>query len=357
MDHPSVNNPINFLAHTILAVNPQSTVFLVVFLFILLLLSFITSGAEVALFSLQHKDINMLKTKQHAAARRITSLLDERKAVYTSLLIAGGVFNISIIILSNFLLSPLLHFGEVNIFIPVNIDMLIKIIVIAFVIVFFGKMLPKVWATQNTLRFAYSVSSVVEGLHLLLRRISLRMVAIADQISETSGANESEATSMKELDDAIEINNVQTSIEEKNILKGIVKFSNISVKQTMRFRLDVNGIDYNTAFPELIRKVEDLHYSRLPVYKGSLDEIAGILNTKDLLPYVKESDFDWRVLIRPTLFVPESKLIKDLLKEFKTKRIDFAIVVDEFGGTSGIVTMEDILEEIIGDIKDEFDEE
>ncbi|HWJ29351.1 MAG TPA: gliding motility-associated protein GldE [Flavisolibacter sp.] len=357
MDHPSVNNPINFLAHTILAVNPQSTVFLVVFLFILLLLSFITSGAEVALFSLQHKDINMLKTKQHAAARRITSLLDERKAVYTSLLIAGGVFNISIIILSNFLLSPLLHFGEVNIFIPVNIDMLIKIIVIAFVIVFFGKMLPKVWATQNTLRFAYSVSSVVEGLHLLLRRISLRMVAIADQISETSGANESEATSMKELDDAIEINNVQTSIEEKNILKGIVKFSNISVKQTMRFRLDVNGIDYNTAFPELIRKVEDLHYSRLPVYKGSLDEIAGILNTKDLLPYVKESDFDWRVLIRPTLFVPESKLIKDLLKEFQTKRIHFAIVVDEFGGTSGIVTMEDILEEIIGDIKDEFDEE
>ena len=357
MDHPSVNNPINFLAHTILAVNPQSTVFLVVFLFILLLLSFITSGAEVALFSLQHKDINMLKTKQHAAARRITSLLDERKAVYTSLLIAGGVFNISIIILSNFLLSPLLHFGEVNIFIPVNIDMLIKIIVIAFVIVFFGKMLPKVWATQNTLRFAYSVSSVVEGLHLLFRRISLRMVAIADQISETSGANESEATSMKELDDAIEINNVQTSIEEKNILKGIVKFSNISVKQTMRFRLDVNGIDYNTAFPELIRKVEDLHYSRLPVYKGSLDEIAGILNTKDLLPYVKESDFDWRVLIRPTLFVPESKLIKDLLKEFQTKRIHFAIVVDEFGGTSGIVTMEDILEEIIGDIKDEFDEE
>ena len=357
MDHLLVNNFLNFLNQIILAINPQSTVFLVVFLFILLLLSFITSGAEVALFSLQNKDLNMLKTKQHSAARRITNLLDERKEVYTSLLIAGGVFNISIIILSNFLLSPVLSFGTIYLLIPVNIDMLIKILVIAFVIVFVGKILPKVWAAQNTLRFAYSVSSVVEALHLLLRRISVRMVAIADQISETSGANESEATSMRELDDAIEINNVQTSIEEKNILKGIVKFSNISVKQIMKFRLEVSGIDYHTSGPELIRKVEELHYSRLPVYKGSLDEIVGILNTKDLLPYLKENDFDWHSLIRQTLFVPESKLIKDLLKEFQTRRIHFAIVVDEFGGTSGIVTMEDILEEIIGDIKDEFDEE
>jgi putative hemolysin len=352
-----MDSPFNILLHTLLAANPQSTVFLVVFLFILLLLSFIASGAEVALFSLQIKDVNMLKTKQHAAARRITSLLEERKAVYTSLLIASGIFNISIVILSNFLLTPVLKFGIVNIGVPIDVDMLIKIVVIAFVIVFFGKMLPKVWATQNTLRFAYSVSSVVEALHLLLRRISLRMVGIADQISETSGANESEAASMRELDDAIDINNVETSIEEKNILKGIVKFSNITVKQIMRFRLDVNGIDYHTNFSDLLRKVEELHYSRLPVYRNSLDEIVGILNTKDLLPHLHNDQFDWHALIRPTLFVPESKLISDLLKEFQSKRIHFAIVVDEFGGTSGIVTMEDILEEIIGDIRDEFDEE
>lgn len=324
---------------------------------VLLLLSFITSGAEVALFSLQNRDLNMLKTKQHAAARRITNLLEERKAVYTSLLIAGGVFNISIIILANFLLSSVLKIGIINAIIPINIDMLIKIVIIAFVIVFVGKMLPKVWATQNTLRFAYSTSAVVEGLHLLLRRISLRMVAIADRISETSGANESEAASMKELDDAIEINNVQTSIEEKNILKGIVKFGNITVKQIMRFRLDVNGVDYNTNFPDLIKKVEELHYSRLPVFKRDLDDTVGVLNTKDLLPYLHETNFDWHGLMRPALFVPESKLIKDLLKEFQTKRIHFAVVVDEFGGTNGIVTMEDILEEIIGDIRDEFDEE
>ncbi len=354
---PSVIIFLHTQLHIFLAVNPQSTVFLVVFLFILLLLSFITSGAEVALFSLQHKDINVLKTKQHAAARRITALLEERKAVYTSLLIANGLFNISIIILANFFLTQVLHFGVVNVFIPLDIDMLIKIVVIAFVLVFLGKMLPKVWATQNTLRFAYGVSSVVEALHLLLRKISLRMVAIADQISETSGANESEATSMKELDDAIEINNEATSVEEKNILKGIVKFSNISVKQIMKFRLDVNGIDFDTPFQDLIKKVEELHYSRLPVYKGSLDDTVGVLNTKDLLQFIHQTNFDWHGLIRPTLFVPESKLISDLLKEFQTKRIHFAIVVDEFGGASGIVTMEDIIEEIVGDIRDEFDEE
>lgn len=357
LDYSSEINLTSFPLHILLAANPQGSIFLVVLLLVLLLLSFITSGAEVAMFSLQNKDLNMLKTKQHAAARRITSLLEERKEVYTSLLIAGGVFNISIIILANFLLSPLLTIGTVNLFIPVNIDMLIKIVVIAFVIVFVGRILPKVWATQNTLRFAYSTSAVVEGLHLLLRRISQRMVAIADQISETSGANESEATSMKELDNAIEINNVQTSIEEKNILKGIVKFGNITVKQIMRFRLDVNGVEYNTPLSELIRKVEDLHYSRLPIFRGSLDDTVGVLNTKDLLPYLYEADFDWHSLIRPTLFVPESKLIKDLLKEFQSKRVHFAVVVDEFGGANGIVTMEDILEEIIGDIRDEFDEE
>jgi putative hemolysin len=347
----------HILAYTLLAATSQNTIFLFILLLVLLLLSFITSGAEVALFSLQNKDLNMLKTKQHAAARRITTLLDERKAVYTSLLIANTIFNIAIIVLANYLLHPLLKIGFVNIIVPVNMDLLVKILVITVVIVFLGKTLPKVWATQNYLRFAYSTSAVVEGLHLLLRRISLRMVAIADSISEHSGANESEATSLRELDDAIDVNNVETSVEEKNILKGIVKFSNISVKQIMKFRLDVNGIDYNMPSADVLRRVEELHYSRLPVYKGTLDEVSGVLNTKDLLPYIGESGFDWHTLIRPTLFVPESKLIKDLLAEFKSKRIHFAIVVDEFGGTSGIVTMEDILEEIIGDIQDEFDED
>ena len=339
------------LLYVLLVANPQSAVFLVVLLIILFLLSFVTSGAEIALFTLQAKDVNMLKTKQHAAARRITTLLDERKAVYTSLLIAGTFFNIGIIILSNFLLNPLLQLD------PSWLNWLVKITSISFLLMLVGKILPKVWATQNNLRFAYSTSAVVEGLHLLLRRISMYMVSIADGISQHSGVHKMQSANMRDLDEAIEINNEETTIEEKNILKGIVKFGNITVKQIMRFRLDVHGIDHGSAFSDVIKRVEELHYSRLPVFKINLDEIVGVLNTKDLLPHLNNKNFNWHPLVRTPFFVPESKLIKDLLEEFQTKRTHFAIVVDEFGGTSGIVTMEDILEEVIGDIRDEFDDE
>ena len=289
---------------------------LVVLLLVLLMLSFLVSGAEVALFSLQAKDVNMLKTKQHEAARRITSLLDHRKEVYTTLLIAGGIFNLSIIFLAYLLMSPL-KIAMLHTFIDINVEMIVKIIIIAFVLVFVCKVLPKLWATQHTLRFAYTSSALVEGLHLLLGRISARMVSIADSISKTSGADESEALSMRELDVAIDVNNVETSVEEKNILKGVIKFGNITVRQIMRSRLDVSGLDYNSSFTEVVKKVEELHYSRLPVYKTSLDEIAGVLNTKDLLPFLHEKEFNWHTIIRPGLFVPETKLIKDLLAVFK----------------------------------------
>ena len=164
---------------------------------------------------------------------------------------------------------------------------------------------------------------------------------------------------MQELDEAIDIKtDEEASQEEKNIMKGIVKFGTISVKQIMRSRLEVNGVNYNSSFGELIQKVESLHYSRLPVYKESMDEVTGIINTKDLIPFLKEgNNFDWHPLMRQPYFVPESKLIADLLRDFQSKRVHFAVVVDEFGGTSGIVTMEDIMEEVIGDIRDEFDEE
>lgn len=324
-------------------------------LLILLLITFAISGSEVALFSLNKKDLNMLKTKQHASARRIVSLLEEPKEVYASLLIAGTFVNISIIVLSNFLLSELINFARLGSL----LELLIKVMVIVIVLVFIGRILPKVWATQNNLRFAYDVSFLVEGLHLLLRRLSKWIVRLADGIGKRVGADKSDMLTMQELDEAIDIkSDEEASPEEKSIMKGVVKFGNISVKQIMRNRLYVSGISYNAAFPELIRRVEELHYSRLPVYKDSLDEVVGILNTKDLIPYLNEAgNFDWHSLIRQPYFVPEPKLIEDLLKEFQQKRIHFAVVVDEFGGTSGIVTMEDILEEVIGDIRDEFDEE
>jgi gliding motility-associated protein GldE len=182
---------------------------------------------------------------------------------------------------------------------------------------------------------------------------------LADGIGKRAGAAKTETMSMQELDQAIDIKtDEEASPEEKNIMKGIVKFCNISVRQIMRSRLDVSGVDHDSSFSQLVKRVEELHYSRLPVYKASLDEVVGILNTKDIIPYLGENEsYDWHPLIRQPYFVPETKLIEDLLKDFQQKRIHFAVVVDEFGGTSGIVTMEDILEEVIGDIKDEFDEE
>ena len=350
------------LLYILLAVKTDGTIILGALLFVLMVLSFFIAAGEVALFSLHNKDINMLKTKQHSAARRIVELLDEPKEVYTSLLIAATFFNICIIVLSNFLITELIPLETLLTSLQSYAylaELVIKVLIIAFVLIFFCRVLPKVWATQNNLRVAYDCSYVLEGIHLLLARVSRRMVKFADSIGRRLGATKSRSASLKELDEAIDITtDDETTEEEKNILKGIVKFGNISVKQIMRARLDVSGIDYSITFPEVIKKIEDLHYSRLPVYKGSLDEVVGVLNTKDLQAHLQQpANFDWHVLLRQPFFVPETKLIEDLLKDFQAKRIHFAVVVDEFGGTSGIVTMEDILEEIIGEIKDEFDEE
>lgn len=353
--HPALYFLNDLLTLHFLAANPQGTTVLIVSLLLLLTLTFIISGAEVALFSLGTKDINVLKTKQHSAAKRIVNLLEEPKEVYASLLIAGTFVNISIIVLSNFLIDQFISFKGMSTF----IEIILKVLVIAFVLVFIGRMLPKVWATQKNFQFAYETSFVVEALHLLLRRISRWIVSLAERIGKKAGADKSAALSMQELDEAIDIKtDEEASQEEKNIMKGIVKFGNITVKQIMRSRLEVSGVDHKLSFGELVKRVEELHYSRLPVYKGSLDEVVGMINTKDIIPFLGEPDnFDWHKLMRQPYFVPEPKLIEDLLKEFQQKRIHFAVVVDEFGGTSGIVTMEDILEEVIGDIRDEFDDE
>ncbi|MES1197911.1 MAG: gliding motility-associated protein GldE [Chitinophagaceae bacterium] len=353
--YPVFNFITDRLGFILLSINTNGITILLITLAALLLLTFTISGAEVALFSLNNKDVNMLKTKQHVSAKRIINLLEEPKEVYASLLIAGTFINICIIVLSNFLIDQFISFEKV-IFL---VELLGKVLVIAFVLVFFGEVLPKVWATQNNLRFAYGSAFIIEVLHLFLRRISKWIVSLADGIGKRLGADRSEAMSIQELDEAIDIKtDEEASPEEKSIMKGIVKFGNISVRQIMRSRLDVSGMEYGSSFGDLIRRVEELHYSRLPIYKSSLDEVVGIINTKDLIPFLNEmEDYDWHYLMRQPYFVPESKLIEDLLKEFQQKRIHFAIVVDEFGGTSGIVTMEDVLEEVIGDIKDEFDEE
>jgi putative hemolysin len=336
----------------LLAANPQGITLLAVLILFLLLVSFFVSGAEVAFFSLSYREVNMLKTKQDAGWKRIVSLLEEPKILLASLIIAGTLVNIAIIILSDFLMDQMVDV-KASFWLAI-----IKIIIISFFLVLFGKVLPKVWATQNNLRFAYNASYIVEIIHYLFRRISVGLVGMSDSIESFLG-KKATSYSLDELDSAID-NTASTdaTVKEKNILRGIVKFGNITVKQVMTTRLDVCGINQDISYPALISRIAGLHYSRLPVYKENLDEVTGIIHTKDILPYLNEHDaFNWISLLRQPYFVHEQKLIEDLLKEFQEKRIHFAVVVDEFGGTSGIVSLEDILEEITGDIRDEFDDE
>ena len=333
----------------------QGTVVLVFLLIVLLLISFFVSGAEVAFFSLSYKDINVLKTRQNDGYKRIVRLVEDPKTLLASLLIANSLVNIAIIIISNFVIDSML----VSIHPIWWIEFLIKVLAVSFFLVLFGEVMPKVLATQNNVRFAKDSGRLIEVISFLFRGLSKRMVSTSDFI-EKKLANKSNRTfSLEELDHAIDITtNSEASEKEKSILKGIIKFGNITAKQVMKTRLDVHGVEYSTSFFQLIKIVEDLHYSRLPVYKEDLDEVAGMLHTKDLLPFIDQpDDFDWHQVMRPAYFIHEQKLIEDLLHEFQSKRIHFAVVVDEFGGTSGIVSLEDIMEEIIGEIKDEYDED
>ena len=237
------------------------------------------------------------------------------------------------------------------------LEFTLKVVVVTSLLVMFGEVLPKVWATHHKIWFASTSSLIIEIFNSIFFRMSSRLVRLSDRIESRfhSGSSRMDDT---QLDYAIDLlPDHEATSEEKQILKGIRKFGNTTVKQTMRTRLDVSGIELNISFRDVINKIEEMHYSRLPVYKNNLDEIVGILHTKDLLPHLDEQAFDWHPLMRPVFYVHEQKLIEDILQDFRSKRIHFAVVVDEFGGTSGIVTLEDVMEEIIGDIQDEFDDE
>jgi putative hemolysin len=334
--------------------NMQATALLAAVVLVLLILSFFISGAEVAFFSLTYRDINMLKTKQDTGWKRIANLLEEPRVLLSTLMIANTLVNIAVIVLSNFLIDRVLILqpGDWSEF----FGYVIKVIVISCLIILFGEVLPKVRATQNNLRSAYEVSFLVEVIYYLFKRFGGWLIKISDSTEKLFGGKASRAYTQQQLEE--EIKSTFHEEEEQRILAGIYKFAHITVKQIMRTRLDVSGVDYGTSFGAIKRKVEEQHYSRFPVYKGSLDDIVGIVHTKDLLLHLNEPEnFDWHLVIRTPYFVHEQKFIEDLLREFQSRRTHFAVVVDEFGGTSGIITMEDILEEIIGDIKDEFDEE
>jgi gliding motility-associated protein GldE len=339
---------------TILAIiNTSVTTILFFILLVLFILSFLFSGSQMAYFSLTLKDINMLKTRQQPSYKRIVTLLENPKSLMASLLIANTFVNIGIILISNLLLDQWIT--TLNLHFVINF--LLKIIIISLVLILFCEVLPKVWAAHHKIWFASTASMVVDVFNSMLSGISLQLVGLDSSI-ERAFKSGNEIKDDSQLDDAIDLlPDNKASSEEKQILKGIRKFSNTTVKQTMRPRLDVTGIDASVPFTTVLEKVKDYSYSRLPVYKSNLDEIVGILHTKDLLSHLNDKEIDWHPLMRPVFYVHEQKLIEDLLQDFRNKRIHMAVVVDEFGGTSGIITLEDIMEEIIGDIQDEFDDE
>ena len=312
------------------------------------------AGAEIAFFSLGYKDLGNLKSKQYPAAERIVQLLQEPRLLLSSLLVGNIVFRLLIILLCNYLITDkfLPEVSEFFLF-------LIRLIAAVVVLILFGEILPKVWASNNNIRFASYASNFVWVNFILFRRIGKWMNGMSEHVEDALGKNDDVQSRLEQIDQAISLGTEEgASEEEKNLLKGIAQFGNVTVRRAMKSRLDVQGVEEKTTFTELKKKVEEQQYSRFPVYRDSLDQITGMLHSKDLLPHLDKGDeFHWKGLVRSAFFIHEQMLVEDLLREFQMKRTHFAIVVDEFGGTDGIITLEDILEEIVGEIRDEYDDE
>lgn len=318
------------------------------------LMLFMNSGAEIAFFSLDFKELKNLRMKQYPSSDKILKLLQEPKQLLSSMLVGNMVFRMLIIILCNYLVTDEVFPGVSGILL-----FLLKLLAAIFYLVLFGELLPKAWASNNPIRFAFYSSFFVQLNSLFFSKTGNWFASIADRMEKVLGRKDDVHSRLEQIDQAIGLNGeAGATEEEKNMLKGIAQFGNITVRRAMRSRLDVHGIEAGVGFDELKRLVAEQEYSRFPVYKESLDSIIGILHTKDLLPHIDESnDFDWSVLVRQAYFIHEQMLLEDLLKAFQNKRTHIAVVVDEFGGTDGIITMEDILEEIVGEIRDEYDDE
>jgi gliding motility-associated protein GldE len=320
---------------------------------ILLFCSALISGAEVAYFSLNPNEIEKLTNDKTKKATLVLKLLKNPNKLLATILISNNFINIGIIILATYFTANILMFPEDS-----TLEFLIQVVVITFLIVLFGEITPKVYANRNAFWFSKQMSIPLSMSSKLFTPLSYLLTSSTSFIDKRL-KRKKEAVSMDEIAEALELTteNHQTE-EEQKILKSIVEFGNIDVKEIMKSRVDVIAIEQNLIFENVIELVVDSGFSRIPVYNNKFDDVIGILYVKDLIPYIDEkNNFNWKKLIRTAFFVPETKMINDLLKEFQEKKIHLAIVVDEYGGTSGIVTLEDILEEIVGEINDEFDDD
>jgi gliding motility-associated protein GldE len=320
---------------------------------IFILLSALFSGSENALFSLNKPQIEELTDNESATAKAITFLISNPKKLLATILIGNTFINVAMVMVSTLLLTIIFDFEHNPVF-----GFLIEVVFVTFMIVLFGEVIPKIYAVQNNSKVSAWVAVFMFYMYKLFRPLVF-VLENSTSIIDKRVTKRGHILSVDELSHAIDITTESDAPkQEKSILKGIVNFVNTNVTEIMCQRPDIAAIDIETNFTELLQQIDELGYSRIPVYQDSLDEIKGILSIKDILPHIHQSaDFKWQVLARPAFYVPESKKIDDLLKDFQNKRTHMAIVVDEFGGTSGLVTMEDILEEVFGEINDEFDED
>ncbi len=321
-------------------------------IFVLLFCSAIVSGAEVALFSLSQKDIDDVLLEHPSKGKIIAELLEKPKKLLATLLVANNFINIGVVILFSFAGKDL--FSAISL--PI-LKFIIEVIVVTFLILLFGEVLPKVYASRNNTKFAKTVAYPIAGLGIVLSPISLPMRNLTMFLHNKLGKQKSNF-SVNQLSQALELTDTEeTSTEEQKILEGIVTFGNTDTKQVMSPRIDIFALEIDESFEEIYTKIIEKGFSRIPVYRDNIDQIEGVLFVKDLLPHIDKKQFDWKSLMREPFFVPENKKIDNLLKDFQTKKSHLAIVVDEYGGTSGLVSLEDIIEEIVGDISDEFDGE
>ncbi len=323
-----------------------------VLLFTLLICSALVSGAEVALFSLTQAEIDAELESNSKPIEIVSKLLEKPHKLLATILVANNFINIGVVLLFAYLSQYLFNSVESEV-----IRFIIEVIVVTFLILLFGEILPKVYASRNNISFSKFMAYPLKFLDVVIAPLSIPMRSFTRSINAKLRQQKSNL-SVDQLSQALELaSDEDTTKEEQKILQGIVNFGNTDTKQVMRPRIDIFALDNTSTFKEILPEIIKNGYSRIPVYTENVDQVIGILYVKDLLPYIDNPKFDWTTLLREPYFVPENKKLDDLMSEFKEKKVHLAVVVDEYGGTSGLISLEDVIEEIVGDISDEFDDD
>jgi len=319
---------------------------------LLLLCSGFVSASEIAFFSLSPADRNAIDEGKHRSDKKVASLLDDSERLLATILISNNLVNVAVIIILTFCFDQTIHFGR-----AVWLEFLVMTVLLTFLLLLFGEVIPKIYSAQHALAFCRFSAPVLQMLSKMFWPLSQLLIR-SKVITRRLANQETDMLTVDDLEKAMELTDKKDIAEEAGMLKGIIRFGGEMVKEIMASRVDIVDLDLKATFGEVLECIVANNYSRIPVYQDTQDNIKGVLYIKDLLPHLgKPKGFRWQTLIRPAYFVPETKMVDDLLRDFQQNKVHIAIVVDEFGGTSGIVTMEDILEEIVGEINDEYDDE